>query len=132
MRAHHVADSDRGKIAEPGSAGLRIDGERAAGAITRPEDVGANDKMTVGVYHFALARYARPPLGGGGAGGERMADPHHVGAVCIEAAIGIIRLSQGPAACRRPPIEMAVNNDRPALIRTQSKSLVNYIYKKIL
>ena len=95
LQTHHIANGDDREPEPVRAARGSVDGTRPRGALTAPQNVGADDEKTIGVERLARTNHALPPAGlapfdarstGMRIAGKCVRDEHCVGAVRIERA----------------------------------------------
>lgn len=95
---HHVRQSDFGETGCVSPAGIGIDGIRPGRAATTAQDVGTNDKISVGIDGFTRPDDNIPPArrvvlimpGNMRIARKRVADQNGVGGGVIQPAVGFI------------------------------------------
>ena len=99
LQPDHVADGDHREAEPEGLAGRDVAIDRAGGAHAAAQHVGADHEVALGVERQARPDRELPPAGLAGhrvaAGGElvagqRVADQDGVGALGVEAAVGLV------------------------------------------
>ena len=98
LHFHHVADGDGGEVAAVGLAGGGVEAAGAGGAAAAAQQIGADDKVAVGVNRLARAHRDVPPagivllvvLGHVRIAADGMADQDGVVARGVELAVGLV------------------------------------------
>src|SRR5499426_1108964 len=101
LRLNPVAHGHEWKVRAEWLARDRVDSLRSGRAITRPDDVGADDRVAAEVEDSMFAEQLGPPVADARRTGERVTDQNRVIAALVQLAVNRVTQVDGPQRAAR-------------------------------